>query len=25
VVLLIAVSVGSARLFQVRNRLELFN
>jgi ribose transport system permease protein len=25
VVLLVAVSVGSARLFQVRNRLELFN
>ena len=25
VVLLLAVSVGSARLFQVRNRLELFN
>jgi ribose transport system permease protein len=24
IVLLIAVSVGSARLFQVRNRLELF-
>jgi ribose transport system permease protein len=24
VILLIAVSIGSARLFQVRNRLELF-